>query len=121
MDGRKGNLEATLAPFSERTSPAEGAGGRTAEACDDLVRVHQRRIYRILLMLVRDRDAAETLTQECFPRAYAKGGDFRGEANVGAWLVRIALNLARDPNRTGGRRPILKANTQAIHSTEQKV
>lgn len=96
MDNRKGGLEATLGPIAERTALRHGAGGLTAEAFDDLVRAHQRRIYRILLVLVRDTDAAETLTQECFLRAYAKGGDFRGEASVGTWLVRIALNLARD-------------------------
>jgi RNA polymerase sigma-70 factor (ECF subfamily) len=96
MDDRKGGLEATLAPILERTSPAEIPGGITRDSFDALVLAHQRRIFRILLMLVRDSDAAETLTQECFLRAYAKRGDFRGDAKVGTWLVRIALNLARD-------------------------
>jgi len=96
MDARKGGLEATLGPIVERTAPADGANSITAEAFTDLVREQQRRIYRLLFVLVRDVDAAETLTQECFLRAYAKRGDFRGEANVGTWLVRIALNLARD-------------------------
>ncbi len=68
----------------------------TREAFDRIVLDHQRRIHRILLTLVRDRDAAESLTQDCFLRAYAKRGDFRGDASIGTWLVRIALNLARD-------------------------
>ncbi len=95
MDGREEHLEATLTPTFERTVPAEGAG-ITAEAFTDLVREHERRIFRRLLMLVRDADAAETLTQECFLRAYAKRDAFRGEASIGTWLVRIAVNLARD-------------------------
>jgi RNA polymerase sigma-70 factor (ECF subfamily) len=61
-----------------------------------LVRLHQRRIYRVLLAIVRDPDAADTLTQECFLRAYEKRASFRGEAKVETWLVRIAMNLARD-------------------------
>ena len=89
-------MEATLGSIVERAEPADDASGITAETFEDLVRDHQRRIYRILLLLVRDADAAETLTQDCFLRAYAKRREFRGEASVGTWLVRIALNLARD-------------------------
>jgi len=60
---------------------------------------HQKRIYRILFSLIRDADAADTLTQECFLRAYKNFGDFRGEASTTTWLVRIAINLAQDHNR----------------------
>ncbi|HMK30239.1 MAG TPA: sigma-70 family RNA polymerase sigma factor [Terriglobales bacterium] len=63
---------------------------------DQIVRLHQRRIYRILLFLLKDPDAAENLTQECFLRAYQKRSSFRGEAAVETWLTRIAINLARD-------------------------
>ena len=96
MSTGKAVLEATLAPIVKRVTPAQGAYGISTEAFDALVRVHQRQIYRILLLQLRDADAAETLTQECFLRAYAKRGDFREEASIGTWLIRIALNLARD-------------------------
>lgn len=68
----------------------------TADDFDRLVRLHQQRIYRVLLAVLRDADAADTLTQECFLRAYQKRQSFRGEASAGTWLVRIAINLARD-------------------------
>ena len=76
----------------------EGVGGATAEPIDfdSLVSSHQRRIYRVLLGMLRDRDAAETLTQECFLRAYRSRATFRGDASVGPWLIKIAVNLARD-------------------------
>jgi len=67
-----------------------------AEEFDALVRRHQRRIYRVLLGQLRDHDAAETLTQECFLRAYQHRHRFRGESSAATWLVRIALNLAYD-------------------------
>ncbi len=63
---------------------------------DELVRQHQRRVYRVIWLLVRDADTADTLTQECFLRAYRKRASFRGECAVGTWLLRIAVNLARD-------------------------
>ncbi len=67
---------------------------------DQLVREHQRQIHRILLSLLRDVDAADTLTQEVFLRAFQKRSTFRGEASVGTWLVRIAINTARDHRRS---------------------
>jgi RNA polymerase sigma-70 factor (ECF subfamily) len=66
---------------------------------DLLVRQHQRRIYRVLLGLVRDPDLADNLTQDCFVRAYEKRASFRGESSVSTWLIRIAINLARDHAR----------------------
>jgi RNA polymerase sigma-70 factor (ECF subfamily) len=50
--------------------------------------------------MVRDPDAAQTLTQECFLKAYQKRASFRGEASVGVWLLKIAVNLARDHRRS---------------------
>jgi RNA polymerase sigma-70 factor, ECF subfamily len=70
------------------------------ETFEDIVRLHQRRIYRILYLLLRDQDEADSLTQECFLRAYRYRAGFRGDAAIGTWLVRIAINLARDQLRS---------------------
>ena len=78
--------------------------GQAAESAsldfDLLVRQHQRRIYRVLLGLVRDPELADNLTQDCFVRAYEKRASFRGESSVGTWLISIAINLARDHGRS---------------------
>jgi RNA polymerase sigma-70 factor, ECF subfamily len=66
------------------------------EDFERIVLQHQKQIFRILLCLVRDRDMADTLTQESFLRAYKKRDSFRGESNLTTWLVRIAINLAHD-------------------------
>lgn len=67
---------------------------------DALVRDNQQRIYRVLLALLRDPDAAANLTQDCFVKAYQARASFRGEASVSTWLVRIAVNLVRDHQRS---------------------
>jgi RNA polymerase sigma-70 factor (ECF subfamily) len=68
----------------------------SADRFDEIVRQNQRRIYRVIFLLVKDADTADTLTQECFLRAYQKQASFRGECAISTWLLRIAVNLARD-------------------------
>lgn len=63
---------------------------------DGIVRQHQKRVFRVVFLLVRDLDVANTLTQECFLRAYGSRRRFRGECSLDTWLLRIAVNLARD-------------------------
>ena len=88
--------ETTATPLLATSQVAEGL----AEAdFDQLMRLHQRRVYRLLLGMVRDPEAADTLTQECFLRVWRKRAGFRGEAAVATWLLRIAVNLARDHAR----------------------
>jgi RNA polymerase sigma-70 factor (ECF subfamily) len=75
-----------------------------ATPLDDLAQVvaqYQPRVFRFLLATLRDRDAAETLTQETFLRAWSARATFRNDCAVSTWLIRIALNLARDHTRTG--------------------
>src|SRR5246127_1078530 len=70
-----------------------------ADEFDAIVRQHQRRVHRFLLMLLRDPEEADNLTQECFLRAYQSLSSFRGESSLETWLLRIAANLARDHAR----------------------
>src|ERR1039457_5271013 len=79
------------------SSPGQATAEGIAEDCfDEIVRQHQRRVYRVIFLLVKDSDVADTLTQECFLRAYKKRASFRGECALATWLLRIAVNLGRD-------------------------
>jgi len=69
------------------------------EDFDSVVKRHRQRMYRVLLGMVRDSDAAQTLTQECFLKAYKARSRYRGEASLTTWLIRIAINLAHDYHR----------------------
>lgn len=68
---------------------------------ENVVALYQPRVFRFLLATLRDRDAAETLTQETFLRAWSARVSFREDCSLATWLIRIALNLARDHTRTG--------------------
>ncbi len=72
------------------------SAGLDPDSFDLTVRQNQRRIFRVLFVYLRDADAADALTQECFLRAFRHRALFRGECSLETWLVRIAVNLARD-------------------------
>ena len=87
---------------------------------DLVVRTHQKRIYRTLLARLRNPDQADTLTQECFIRAYEKRASYRGESSLAVWLTRIAINLSLDYHRSrraGFWRSLvgLDSDTEAAH------
>ncbi|HYK92175.1 MAG TPA: RNA polymerase sigma factor [Acidobacteriota bacterium] len=87
-------LETSLAQTA--LAGREEAAGLNPDNFDAIVRQNQRRIFRVLLLCLRDADAADTLTQECFLRAFKTRARFRGECSLQTWLVRIAVNLAQD-------------------------
>jgi RNA polymerase sigma-70 factor, ECF subfamily len=67
---------------------------------DRVVERYWPRILRFVLAAVHDVDVAETLTQDCFWKAYRSRGAFRGESSLNTWLMRIAVNLVRDHTRS---------------------
>jgi RNA polymerase sigma-70 factor (ECF subfamily) len=66
---------------------------------DRVVQLYWPRVFRFVLASVRDRDTAQTLTQDCFWRAYRNRNRFRGDSSVNTWLMHIAVNLIRDFSR----------------------
>jgi RNA polymerase sigma-70 factor (ECF subfamily) len=97
-----------MMPEDIQTFPSIGLTLGKAEAratplddLDSIVALYQPRVFRFLLATLRDRDAAETLTQETFLRAWSARASFREDCSIPTWLIRIALNLARDHTRTG--------------------
>ncbi len=72
----------------------------SSERFGEIIQQNQRRVYRVIFLLVRDHEVADTLTQECFLRAYRKRATFRGECRLDTWLLRIAVNLVRDQGKS---------------------
>lgn len=85
---------------------------------DSIVAMYQPRVFRFLLASLRDQDAAETLTQETFLRAWNARQSFREDCSISTWLIRIALNLARDHTRTGRFRFWKKVATTAVEASD---
>jgi RNA polymerase sigma-70 factor (ECF subfamily) len=65
-----------------------------SESFGELMRRHQRRIYRLALHLLRNAAEAEDATQETFVRAYGALDRFDGRSEAFTWIYRIAVNLS---------------------------
>jgi RNA polymerase sigma-70 factor (ECF subfamily) len=67
---------------------------------DRIIQIYRPVVFRFILASLRDHDDAESLTQDCFLRAFRHRDRFRGEAAVKTWLMQIAANLVRDLTRS---------------------
>jgi RNA polymerase sigma-70 factor (ECF subfamily) len=66
---------------------------------DALVRTYRPRLLRFVTFSIGDPDLAESITQDCFLKAYNGREKFRGDCSVNTWLTSIAVNLIRDQQR----------------------
>lgn len=78
------------------------AGDEAAFA--DLVRRHERRVFRLLLRMLGTREEAEDTAQETFLNLHRSGHRFRGDALFSTFVYRVAANAALNRRRTLGRR-----------------
>jgi RNA polymerase sigma-70 factor (ECF subfamily) len=83
---------------------------------DRVVERYWPRILRYVLAAVQDSDVAETLTQDCFWKAYRNRASFRGESSLNTWLMHIAVNLVRDHTRSRRFQFWKKAKQTAVDS-----
>jgi RNA polymerase sigma-70 factor (ECF subfamily) len=85
---------------------------------DELVRLYWPRVLRYVTFSIGDRDLAESITQDCFLKAYRGRASFRGDCAVSTWLIGIANNLVRDQLRLKKFQFWRKANATALDITE---
>lgn len=93
------------------------------EEIQDFDRVVERywfRVHRFVLAAVQDFDAAQTLTQDCFWKAYRSRNAFRGDSSLNTWLMTIAVNLVRDHSRNRRLRFWKLAGRRAVDSSEAR-
>lgn len=82
------------------------------EALTELMDRYERPLYNFLLVLLRDRDAAQDCAQDTFIRAFEHLRQGR-EVNVG-WLYKVARNRALDEFRHRERVEREPANYEAL-------
>jgi RNA polymerase sigma-70 factor, ECF subfamily len=85
---------------------------------DGLIRLYKPKVFRFVAFSVADRDAAESITQDCFLKAHLSRNQFRGDCSVSTWLMRIAFNLVRDHTKSQKFRFWKKAAATAIDAQD---
>jgi RNA polymerase sigma-70 factor (ECF subfamily) len=90
----------------------------------EIISLHQSAVYRYLARFTRHQHDAEDLFQETFLRAHRAYAALPAEANVRAWLMRIAINLTKNYVRDRQRRhrviveavpePVLNGRQEAV-------
>jgi RNA polymerase sigma factor (sigma-70 family) len=92
-------------PEEARVVAAAMAGDRQAYAL--LLRRHQEVAFRAAYLITGSSSEAEEATQDACVKAWLALGRFRAGAPFRPWLVRIAVNEARNRRRGAGRRAAL--------------
>ncbi len=70
------------------------ARGGDQRAFETLVRMHERRVFRVTLAVLGNAEDAEEAMQDTFVKAFRHIGQFRRESRFTTWLTRIAVNEA---------------------------
>ncbi len=72
---------------------------RDLRALEELFTRFYESVYKSAFFITRDRMLAEDVAQETFLKAYDKIEQLQDASRVEAWLIRIAMNKARDELR----------------------
>jgi RNA polymerase sigma-70 factor (ECF subfamily) len=79
------------------------ARGGDAAAFELIMRRHNRLLFRAARGIVADDAEAQDVVQDAYLRAFTSLDSYRGDAALGTWLTRIAINVALDVQRRKGR------------------
>ncbi len=77
---------------------------RDEHAFNQLVLVHEARVFRLVFRMLGSHEEAEDMTQEVFVQVFRSIDKFRGDSQIGTWIFRIAMNLTRNRNKYLARR-----------------
>ena len=77
-----------------------------ARAFEEIMRKHNRMLFRTARAILRDDAEAEDALQEAYVQAYRSMDTFRAESKLSTWLARIVANeaLMRLRKESGARR-----------------
>ncbi len=78
-------------------------------AFDALVLLHEQKVLRLALQVVRSPEEARDLFQEAFLKIYRSLGRFRFQSSFSTWVYRVVMNVCYDHLRRQGSRDEVQA------------
>ncbi|MBU8872011.1 MAG: RNA polymerase sigma factor [Gemmatimonadales bacterium] len=92
-------------------------------AFDQLIRRHEKFVYRVAFSYTSDRESALDISQNVFIKVHRKLEAFHGNSTFRTWLARVAQNESltwlRGQKRHGGQAEITALNTPACQPTQE--
>jgi RNA polymerase sigma-70 factor (ECF subfamily) len=83
-------------------------------AFEQLMRRHNRALYRTARSIVKDDSEAEDVLQEAYILAFRGMQNFRGESSMATWLTRIVINEAIARTRRSSKAEIIQLDGEAV-------
>jgi RNA polymerase sigma-70 factor (ECF subfamily) len=77
---------------------------RDERAFNELVELYGDRVYRLMLRMLGRKEEAEDMAQEVFVQVFKSVHQFRGDAKLGTWVYRVAVNLCKNRGKYLSRR-----------------
>jgi len=90
----------------------ERAQNGDERAFDELVRAHQRDVFKLALKLLGNYELALDASQETFIRAWRALPRFRGDSTISTWLHRITVNTSFNLSKKAQRHRTIQLGDQ---------
>lgn len=74
------------------------------QTLEELVERYQNNLFAVAFNVCKNAQDAEDVVQDTFLRHYTMKKEFDSEQHIRAWLIRVAINKAKNCNRTFWRR-----------------
>jgi RNA polymerase sigma-70 factor (ECF subfamily) len=85
---------AAIAPLFDEQDLVVRARARDEAAIRTIVRLNNRRLFRVARSILKDDWEAEDAVQEAYVRAFSRLSEFEGRSALSTWLTRIVVNEA---------------------------
>jgi RNA polymerase sigma-70 factor, ECF subfamily len=86
------------------------------EAFEELVFRHRDKIYARALMMMRNEEEAQDLSQEAWVKGWQRLHQFQGDSSFATWMTRIVINLCLDQLRRQK-----KARVESIEQMDEEL
>lgn len=112
------DIASSLPPEADDVSIARRIAEGDHVAFEQLMRRHNRRLYRLARAVLKDPVEADDALQDAYLSAYQSLRQFRGEAALSTWLSRLVLNECSGRLRRSHRRQNVIPMVSSTNSTE---
>jgi RNA polymerase sigma-70 factor, ECF subfamily len=97
------SLDRTGPSFEHEAALIARIRGGERELFYELIRPYEKRVFVISFTILRNEAEAQDAAQDAFLKAFRNLGQFRSESRFSTWLIRVAMNEARQRQRKNHR------------------